>query len=271
MPATGGVPATAGVPAFLERPGRTAWHRLNPLTKLVAAISTGIAALVAGGLVLPLLIVVVAVALPAILARVLRGLLRSTLVLTLPLAVSVLLVNLLFFPGGQEVLFRLGPLTASAEGLRYGVEVLIRLLAISGGVALFYLTTRPGDLTLDLERRGVPPRIAFVANASIGTVPAILERADAITQAQRARGLDTEGSAWARVRGVIPIVGPVILGSIADVEERTLALEARGFGRPGRRTLLRELPDSGRQRVARWAMLAVIPLLPVLRGSLGLP
>jgi len=234
-------------------------------------VSTGAAALAAGGLLVPAFVLAVGVVLPAALAGVLRALLRATLVLTLPLAISVLLVNLLFFPGGQEILIRLGPLTATAEGLRYGVEVLVRLLAISGGVALFYLTTRSGDLTLDLERRGVSPRLAFVANASIGTVPAILERAETITQAQRARGLDTEGSAWARVRGVIPIVGPVILGSISDVEERTLALEARGFGRPGRRTLLWEPPDSARQRVARWAMVAAIPTLLVIRPMLGLP
>lgn len=193
------------------------------------------------------------------------------LVLTLPLAISVLVVNLLFFPAGQEILFRLGPLTATGEGLRYGIEVLVRLLVISGGVVLFYLTTETGDLTLDLERRGVSPRVAFVANASIGMVPAILERADAITQAQRARGLDTEGSPWARARGIIPIVGPVILGSISDVEERTLALEARGFGRPGRRTLLWEPPDSGRQRFVRWAMVLALPVLAIVRATIGLP
>ena len=59
-----------------------------------------------------------------------------------------------------------------------------------------------------------------------------------ITAAQRARGLDTEGSFLRRIRGIVPIVGPVILGSIGEVEERTMALEARGFTRPGRRTLL---------------------------------
>jgi energy-coupling factor transport system permease protein len=99
----------------------------------------------------------------------------------------------------------------------------------------------------------------------------MLERAEAITAAQRARGLDTEGSLLARARGIIPIVGPVILGSIADVEERTLALEARGFGRPGRRTLLWEPPDSGWQRLARWAMVVALPALAVVRATVGLP
>ncbi len=95
----------------------------------------------------------------------------------------------------------------------------------------------------------------------------MLERALAITMAQRARGLDTEGSLWRRIRGVVPIVGPVILGSIGEVEERTLALEARGFTRPGRRTLLWAPSDSGRQRVARWGLVLAVPGLVVARSA----
>jgi len=89
--------------------------------------------------------------------------------------------------------------------------------------------------------------------------------------AQRARGLDTEGSVWRRIRGIVPIVGPVILGSIGEVEERTLALEARGFSRPGRRTLLWVPLDSGAQRLARWLIVASLPALATARtiGLLG--
>ncbi|HEX7172388.1 MAG TPA: energy-coupling factor transporter transmembrane component T, partial [Candidatus Limnocylindria bacterium] len=86
-----------------------------------------------------------------------------------------------------------------------------------------------------------------------------------ITAAQRARGLDTEGSLWRRIRGVVPIVGPVILGSIAEVEERTMALEARGFTRPGRRTLLWAPRDSGREALLRWGLLVGLAALIVAR------
>ena len=163
------------------------------------------------------------------------------------------------------MLLRIGPITATAEGLGFALEILVRILAISGAVTLFYLTTRPADLTVDLERRGVSPRVAFVANASVQTVPAVVERAVQITAAQRARGLDTEGSVWRRIRGVLPIVGPVILGAIAEVEERTMALEARGSSRPGRRTLLWAPSDSSAQRVLRWTLLLGLVGLIVAR------
>lgn len=228
-------------------------------------------AVIIGGLVGPLALVIVAILLPAAVAGVLPRLLRTTLLLSLPIAVSALLVNLFFFPGGQNVLFRLGPITATAEGAALALEILVRILAIAGAVTLFYLTTDPRDLTLDLERRGVSSRVAFVANASVQTVPAMLDRANTITAAQRARGLDTEGSFLRRLRGIVPIVGPTIIGSISDVEERTMALEARGFTRPGRRTLLWAPSDSGAQSLARWALVLAVPALVAARvaGLLG--
>jgi energy-coupling factor transport system permease protein len=260
-----------GVPEFLGRPGPTAVHRLNPLTKATLATVTAIAAVVLGGLIGPAVLVAAAVVVPALVAGVAGRLARLTLLLALPIAISALLVNVFFFPGGTTVLFRVGPITATAEGLAFAVEILARILAISGAVTLFYLTTRPSDLVIDLERRGVSPRVGFVANASVQTVPAMVERAGQITAAQRARGLDTEGSVWRRVRGVVPIVGPVILGSIAEVEERAMALEARGFGRPGRRTLLWAPADSRAQAVARWALLAALTALIVARVAGRLP
>jgi energy-coupling factor transport system permease protein len=209
--------------------------------------------------------------LPAIVAGVLPRLLRTALLLSLPISISALIVNVFFFPAGQDVLFRIGPVTATAEGTVFAGQLLVRIVAISGALTLFYLTTRPGDLVVDLERRGVSPRLAFVANASVQTVPAMLERASAITAAQRARGLDTEGSIWRRIRGILPIVGPVVMGSIGEVEERSMALEARGFTRPGRRSLLWFPADSGRQRLVRWLLVALVPLAIVARGYVALP
>ena len=241
------------------------------MTKATLATTTAVGAVVLGGIIGPVVLVILAIIVPALAAGVLRALVRTSLLLTLPIALSALLINLFFFPGGQQVLLRLGPITATVEGLGFALQILVRIMAISGAITLFYLTTRPQELVVDLERRGVSARVAFVANASVQTVPAMVERAQQIAAAQRARGLDTEGTFLRRVRGVVPIVGPVILGSIAEVEERTLALEARGFTRPGRRTLLWWPSDSRPQQIARWSLLLALVALAVARlaGRLG--
>ena len=211
--------------------------------------------MILGGVFWPLVLVVGLVLIPAVAARVLPQLLRFMLLFSLPIAISALLINVFFYPGAQTVLFRLGPVTATAEGLSFAIEILSRIAAISGAVTLFYLTTKPSELVLDLERRGVPARLAFVANASVQTVPAMAERAQQIVAAQRARGLDTQGSVWKRIKGIVPIVGPVMLGSISEVEERSMTLEARAFTRPGRRNLLWSPPDATWQRLLRYGVL----------------
>lgn len=228
---------------------------------------TAAGAVVLGGVVGPLLLIAAAVLAPAVAAGTLLRLLRLMLLFSSPIAISALLVNLFFYPGGQQVLLRIGPITATAEGLGFAVEILVRIAAISGAITLFYLTTRPSELVIDLERRGVPARLAFVANASVQTVPAMADRAGAIIAAQRARGLDTEGGLRNRLRGIVPLAAPVVLGSIAEVEERSMALEARAFTRPGRRSLLWHPPDSKTQRVVRWALVIGFALLVVARGA----
>jgi energy-coupling factor transport system permease protein len=212
---------------------------------------------VLGGYVGPLAIVLLGVLPAAVIAGVAGRLIRISLLLTLPIAISVVLVSV-FTRAGTHVLFSIGPFDATAEGVDFAGQTLVRLLAISTSIGLFGLTTEPRSFVLDLERRGLSPRFAFVALATLEAVPAMVERAGVIGSAQRARGLDTEGSLRARIRGVLPLVGPVILSSLTEVEERSLALEVRAFGRPGRRQLLWRIADSGAQLAVRTILLLAL-------------
>ena len=200
----------------------------------------------------------------ALLAGVAGRLVRVSFLLTLPIAISVVLVSV-FTRAGETVLFSIGPFDATAEGVNFAGQTLVRLFAISMSIGLFGLTTDPRAFVLDLERRRLSPRFAFVALATLEAVPAMVERAGVIQASQRARGLDTEGSLWARVRGVVPLAGPVILSSLTEVEERSLALEVRAFGRPGRRELLWRIPDDGIQLAARFLMLGALIAAIVMR------
>jgi energy-coupling factor transport system permease protein len=195
---------------------------------------------------------------------VLRRLLRASLLLSLPIALSVILVSV-FTRAGSTVLFAIGPFDATLEGVDFAGQTLVRLLAISLSIGLFVLASDPRAFVLDLERRGVSPRFAFVAVAALEAVPILVERAATIAESQRARGLDTEGSLRARLRGLLPIVGPVIITSLTDVEERSLALESRAFSRPGRRDLLWAMPDTTPERALRWVLVVCLLVLLIAR------
>ena len=223
-----------------------------------------------GGYIGPLAIIALAILPPAFIAGVAGRLIRVSLLLTLPIAISVILVSV-FTRAGTTILFSIGPFDATLEGVDFAGQTLVRLFAISTSIGLFGLTTEPRSFVLDLERRGLSPRFAFVALATLEAVPAMVERASVIASAQRARGLDTEGSVRARLRGVLPLVGPVILSSLTEVEERSLALEVRAFGRPGRRQLLWRIPDSGAQLAVRALLLIAFVAVVVMRISGTLP
>ncbi len=235
------------------------WQALDPLTRLFVAVATMVAALLLGGIVCPLLLAMAAVIVPAIVARELGAVLRLSLLLALPLGLSVIVVNILFAVG------------TTAEGALLAAEVVVRILTMAGAAVLFYRTTRPARLVASLQHHGVSSRATFVVHNAVSMIPRLAERAREVTEAQRARGLDTEGSWLRRGRGVVALAGPVVLGAIGEVETRTLALETRGFTRPGRPTPMWVPQDSAVQRAARWTMVGGLLLLAVARVTGVLP
>lgn len=236
----------------------TRWHALDPLTRLSVALATIVASVLVGGVACQLLLALVTVVLPAIAARSLRRVLPSAGLLALPLAVSVAIVNVVFAVGSTEA------------GLALAAEVVARVLTMAGAAVLFYATTRPGELVTSLQHHGASPRLTFVIHNAVSMIPRLAERAREVAAAQRARGLDTEGSPLRRGRGVLAVAAPTVLGALREVETRTLALETRGFTRPGRRTVLWPPRDSDAQRAVRWGTMAAVALLVVARIA-GVP
>jgi energy-coupling factor transport system permease protein len=216
-----------------------------------------VAVLTLGGVVAPLLVLGVAVVPAAAASGLARRVLRTALLAALPIAIAVAIVQGLGALG-ETVLVQVGPLAVSAEGLAVAAQVIVRLYVMAAAVALFGLTTPASALVADLERRGVSPRLAFASSATLGAVPALVEQARMVRDAQRARGLDIDGGLLGRLRGVLPLAGPVVLGTLHGVEQRALALEARGFGRPGRRDLLWAPADTSAERWLRWTLAVVV-------------
>ncbi len=256
--------------ARLPPPTPTAYHRLNPLTKAVLAVVTTVAALFLGGYLAPALLFLVFVLPGAAIGRVLARVVAISTAVTLPLAIAVGLVSVFTRPGAT-VIFELGPFDATLEGLDFAARIALRLFVMAAALTLFGLTTAPRSFIADLERRGFPPRLAFAIGAALDAVPAMAERARMVRDAQQARGLDLESGALRRVAGLLPLVGPVVLGAIEEVEARSLALEARAFGQTGRRHLLWAPADSAPQRAARWLLMVALMAAIVATAAVALP
>lgn len=260
-----------GLPDYITREPTGRYRSLNPATKLAIGLAEAVMAFMLGSGTGPI-VVLLLVATTAVVAGVARRL-AVVAAATLPLMASIVLINAFLLPGARDVLISVGPLALTGSGLTFGLQVAARLLAASLALAVIFLTTDVDDLLSELERRGLGRRASFVVGAALTTVPRTIERAKGIVDSQRARGLDTEGRFWRRARGVLPLAGPLVFGALAEVEEQTMALEARAFSAPGRRTLLRSLPDAPIERSIRRVLLAMVALVAVgsVAGVLHLP
>ena len=122
-----------------------------------------------------------------------------------------------------------GPLSITREGLTFGLVSAGRVLVAFLASVAFLFTTLADDMLETLIARGASHRISFVILSAVQMVPRMQDRAGSILEAQQARGLSIEGSFGRRLRALVPLIGPVVLGSLVDVRERTFALEARGL------------------------------------------
>ena len=239
-------------------------HRRNPMTKLLGVMLALLATFILPPFVLPIIaVIVVAIAASTGLGR---QIVRALRIPALLLA-SIVVVNALFFPGAMDRLVSLGPLSITREGLSFGLISAGRVLVSFLVLVTFLFTTLADDLLESLVSRGASHRIAFVVLSAVQMVPRMQERAGSILDAQQARGLVVSGSIRQRARALVPLIGPVLLGSLIDVRERTFALEARGFGaRPGR-SAYRIVADPPADRWLRLAILLGIVGVVVLALS----
>ncbi|HEY4226775.1 MAG TPA: energy-coupling factor transporter transmembrane component T, partial [Candidatus Limnocylindrales bacterium] len=198
--------------ARLPPPTPTVWHRYNPLTKAILASATTIAALILGGYLTQVLLFLALVLPGAIAGQVVRRVVTRSAQVTLPLAIAVGLVSV-FTRHGATTLFTVGPFDATLEGADFAARVVLRLFVMAAALTLFGATTAPRAFIADLERRGVSPRLAFTIGAVLDTVPALVERGRQVVDAQRARGLDTERGGLRRLKAIVPLAGPVVVGA----------------------------------------------------------
>ena len=117
----------------------------------------------------------------------------------------------------------------------------------------------------DLTRRGLPGQFAYVIISTLQILPQMQAKAQTIIAAQRSRGLDTQSSFLRRAGSLIPLVGPLVFGSLVEVEERAIAIEARGFTSTHVKTSLYDIPDTNFDKTIRWILLLMIIVTLALR------
>lgn len=124
-------------------------------------------------------------------------------------------------------------ITLLAFGPWVALEVVLRLIAVSGAFTLFFRTTLPEDLAGALVKMGVPYVFAFILTTAMEFIPIIQRKIAGIIDAQRSRGIPLEFG-WRALRYYPALFIPIMVTSFSLADELAMAMESRGFGRKGR-------------------------------------
>jgi energy-coupling factor transport system permease protein len=149
-------------------------------------------------------------------------------------------------------------MTFYREGMLYALKIGLRIYNIITSVSLLVLTTRPSDLIEALVRKGLSPKIGYVLSSILQIIPQMTSMMNTITDAQRARGMETEGSLLVRMKAFIPLLGPMVMSSLVGTRERAMALEVRAFSSSRKKTFLNKPMESAQSTIWRVVLLIIL-------------
>ena len=251
-------------------PGNSIVHRLDPRSKLVAMILLIIIVFWANNPITNVILFVatgIFVALSEVpLSFFIKGLKSMFFLITF-----TTLFQLFFISGGQ-VLFEMGFIKITTQGIEQAGIIFCRFVLIIFFSTLLTLTTMPLSLATAVEsllgplkRFKVPVHeIGLMLSMSLRFVPTLMDDTIRIMNAQKARGVDFgEGNIIQKVKAMIPILIPLFATSLKRADSLATAMEARGYQGGNGRSRYRQLNWMHKDSVA-------ILLVCVLGGILFL-
>ena len=149
-----------------------------------------------------------------------------------------------------EILYHLGFLRITREGLIKGLLISCRLFILILTTSLLTLATSPISLTDGIERLlsvfkfiGIPAHeIAMMMTIALRFIPTLLEETEKIMKAQISRGADFEsGNIFNRTKNLIPILIPLFVNAFRRADELAIAMEAKCYRGGEGRTHFRQL------------------------------
>ena len=189
----------------------------------------------------------------------------------LPVLIFTALLNLFYGESGK-VLLSFWKLQITTDGVSRAIFMASRIILLIFISSALTYTTTPNDLTDAIERLLSPLRFIGLKNAvhtlammmtiALRFIPTLIEEAEKIMTAQKARGADLEnGKLTERVKALIPIIIPLLISSVRRAYELAEAMECRCYNGGEGRTRMKQMHMAGRD-------LAVLSVALVICGGI---
>lgn len=229
--------ASLGLSSYVEKD--SFFHKVNPITKLVILLCVIVLSFTLKNFIYILLLLVIIVPI-ATKSKVLSLTFKPIFKLSF-MFILLFIIQGLFHPYATDKLMDLPfGFTLWADGLLYAAYIAARLFVMMVFGYWFVLTTHPGDLVSSLTKIGLPHALGYIILTTLQIIPRISGQMQTIIDAQKSRGLETEGNLIQRIKSFMPLLGPLFMGSVQQSVEKSMALEARAFSSKAAKTSYRK-------------------------------
>lgn len=175
------------------------------------------------------------------------------------------IVRALFWPG-ENVIYKLGFITITQEGIDLGIQYATIMLVVCGLLILLTVTLKAQDFTYSLEKLGISHKVSYIILSSLQLIVDLKDKTNVIMDSQKSRAIETEGNVWMRIKAFVPVLSPLFLGAITGAEERTIAMDARAFSANNPNSHLRYLRSTPGQEKAIMILADVVILGIIIWG-----
>lgn len=178
---------------------------------------------------------------------------------------TIVIIQGMFRSTNETVAVALGPAVFYKEGLLYSLGIVLNVFNILLAICVLIFTTKPSDMIESFIDRGFSPRIGYVFISIFQIIPQMSDTMGTITDAQRSRGMEVEGSLMVRVKAFLPLISPVVMSSLADTKERAVALEVRGFNTKSKKVFLYERKKTKTDTVIKVLLILIMAAVIIWR------
>ena len=180
------------------------------------------------------------------------------------------------FTTGGDVYVEWAFIKITSYGVINAIFIFLRFMFIIFISTLMTLTTPPLQIADAMEsimkplgKIGVPVHeIALMLSIALRFVPTLMDEAQKIMNAQRARGVDFgEGNLFEQMKAIIPILIPLFVSSFNRAEDLATAMEARGYQGGTGRSKYRVLTYGKIDGIAATSLVILTIVLVLFRGQ----
>ena len=254
-------------------PADSVLHRLDPRVKLIGTFAFLISLFVGSGIVaygIATVFLATVIKLSKVpFKMIIKGLKAIIIILLITVSFNLFLTE-------GTVIFQLGFLRVTKEGVSVAFFMAVRLIYLVVGASLMTLTTTPNDLTDGLESVLGPLKkvkipvheIAMMMSIALRFIPILMEETDRIMKAQKARGADFEsGNLIEKAKAMVPLLVPLFISAFRRANDLAMAMEARCYRGGEGRTKMKPLRYEAADRKA-YAILVLYLVAMIVTGRL---